>query len=91
MAPVDAGAFFCWDERDRSLAPVVFRTLLIGEDGVEGFGLLDEDVGFLGGLVEKHGLEADEFEHGEEHADESALGVGVVEQAARAYRFIFHH
>ena len=72
------------------LAPVVAGLLRVGEDLVEGFGLLDEDVALDDGLMEQDGLQADELEHGEEHADEGALGVGVVEQAAEADGLVFH-
>ena len=40
--------------------------------------------------MEEYGLQADELEHGEEHADDGALGVGVVEQLAEADGFVFH-
>ncbi len=72
------------------LSPVVSGLLLIGEDGFEVVGLLDEDVALGYGLVEQDGLEADKLEHGEEHADDGALGVGVVEQLAEANGFVFH-
>ena len=42
------------------------------------------------GLVEQDGLQADQLQHGEEHADEGALGVGVVEQPAQADGLVFH-
>ena len=37
--------------------------------------------------MEENGLEADELKHGEEHADEGALGVGVVQEAAEGDGF----
>ena len=55
------------------LAPVVADGGLIGEDLLELVGLFDEDVTEFFGLAEQDGLQADEFEHGEEGADQRAL------------------
>ena len=72
------------------LAPVVAGVALVFEDLVEGFGFFDEDVCAEVGLVEEDGLEADELEHGEEHADDGAGCLGVVEEFAEGDGTVFH-
>src|SRR5580700_3542112 len=59
-------------------------------DGVEAGPLLDKDLGEGAVLAEQNRLEADEFEEGKEHSDESALGLAVAEQLAERERAIFH-
>jgi len=82
---------FCKSKFTRSaLAPVVAGVSLVFKDLVEGFGLLDEDVGGEVRLVKEDGPEADELEHGEEHADDGGLGVGVAKEFAEGDGAVLH-
>ena len=40
--------------------------------------------------MQQHGLQPDELQHRKEHADEGALGVGVVQQAAERDGLVLH-
>src|SRR6201996_1505274 len=74
----------------RGLTPVVADATLVGHDLVEVVGLFDEDVAERFGLAEQNGLQTDELQHGEEGADEGALGAGVLEELAQADRAVLH-
>jgi hypothetical protein len=61
-----------------SLAPVVGGLgYAVVHDGFEGGVFLDEDLVEVAVLPKQYGLQAYQFQEGQEHADEGSLGTGV--------------
>src|ERR1700761_4652406 len=74
----------------RGLTPVVADAALVGHDLVEVVCFFDEDVAEGFGLAEQDGLQAYQLQHGEEGADQGALGAGVLEELAQTDGAVLH-
>jgi hypothetical protein len=76
---------------ERRLAPVVLDAEAFVDGLFELLVLLDVDLAEAAVLAEEDGLEADEFEQGEEHGNDGVNGAGVGEEFGEGDGAVFHH